>query len=143
MRFKHLIILTTVFIFLLSFSFLTADDSDCCPKFVDLDGDGFDDNAADDDNNSIPDQAEPEAEPEDAGKSGQCSNTSLLTSFQVPSKVDLSQFLSNSEKFGERAFSTRAQSCFRGGFDAGDKFGFGNGIGSAAVTGGCPGGVCR
>ena len=139
MRAKHLLILATVFIFLLSFSHLSAGEADDTTKFVDLDGDGIDDNAADNDNNGIPDQAEPEKEEEAA----QYASTSPVSAFQVPSTVDLSQFLSNSEKFGEKMFSTRAQSCFRGGFDAGDGFGAGNGIGSGAVSGGCPGGVCH
>jgi len=124
---------------LLSFSFLAADGPEKTTKFVDMDGDGFDDNAVDDDNNSIPDQAEPEDDEEFT----QNTSSSSIAAFQVPGEVDFSQFLTNSEKFGERMFSTRAQSCFRGGFDAGDNFGLGNGIGSGAISGGCPGGVCH
>ena len=93
----------------------------------------------DDDRNGIPDQAEVQHEEE----TEQFASASSVSAFQMSCQVDLSSFLSNSEKFGERMFSTRAQSCFRGGFDAGDNFGVGNGIGSGAVSGGCPGGVCH
>ena len=45
MRVKQLFIIATVFIFLLSFSYLAADEADNPTNFVDLDGDGIDDNA--------------------------------------------------------------------------------------------------
>lgn len=134
-----LIVLFLAFIGL-PLSHLYADDSENSkPAFVDLDGDGFNDNAADADNNSIPDAAE----------SDHNSNTESGSAFlafkpiESMGNFDLSSLLGNSEKFGKLKAAVSALSCCRGGLEPAENFGPGNGIGSGAVAGGCPGGVCH
>lgn len=111
--------------------------------FIDLDGDGFDDNLADSDENGIPDDAEPDESESDNDNSA-VGMIATLNPIEVSSEdLSLDQVLTNSEKFGKREFKCRDQSCFRGGFDAGQDFGPGNGISSAAVSSGCAGGICH
>jgi hypothetical protein len=130
-----------VFLFFLAFlslplMHLQAEDSDVSkPAFVDLDGDGFNDNASDADNNSIPDEAESNVEPENAFLA--------FKPIEAVGDFDLSSLLANSEKFGKLKALTSAISCCRGGLEPGENFGPGNGIGSGAVAGGCPGGICH
>jgi hypothetical protein len=134
-----LFILLLVFIGLPITRLQAEDGDDSKPAFVDLDGDGFNDNASDADNNSIPDEAESnhdtEVEPENA-----------FLAFKPIESIgdfDLSSLLDNSEKFGKLKALTSAISCCRGGLEPGESFGPGNGIGSGAVAGGCPGGICH
>jgi hypothetical protein len=140
------ILFTSVFTIFAIFGFggsvLHAEDGvESEEVFVDLDGDGFDDNIPDEDNNSIPDTAEDDKNLNE--------NEGLLASSDSQFKpieglggFDLNSLLSNSEIFGKLKFLTRAQSCYRGGFEAGSDFGPGNGIGLGAASG-CAGGVCR
>lgn len=124
----------------LPLTYLRAEDSeDQNAAFVDLDGDGFNDNASDADNNGIPDEAESSHE------SDVESEDAFLASKPIEAigDFDLSSLLGNSEKFGKLKAATSAISCCRGGLEPGEKFGPGNGIGSGAVAGGCPGGVCH
>jgi hypothetical protein len=145
MRFAAILVSTTfIFFTLCSFggSILNAENNaETEEVFVDLDGDGFNDNIPDEDNNSIPDSAE------DDKYSDQAEDSELLASsefrpIQGLGDFDLNSLLSNSEFFGQLKFITRAQSCCRGGFEAGSDFGPGNGIGLGAVSG-CAGGVCH
>jgi hypothetical protein len=140
----------TIYVFLMVFAMIAfvvpadgqAEEAEKA-TFVDLDGDGFDDNLADSDENGIPDQAEP-----DESESGNANSAegmiATLNPINVSSEdLSLDQILTNSEKFGKREFNCRDHSCFRGGFDAGQDFGPGNGISSAAVSSGCAGGICH
>ncbi|NIP41156.1 MAG: hypothetical protein GWN61_00280 [candidate division Zixibacteria bacterium] len=139
------ILVFTTFMFFAHFGFggsvLHAENNaESEEVFVDLDGDGFNDNIPDEDNNSIPDKAE------DDKYSDQAEGSELMASAEFKpieslGDFDPSSLLSNSELFGQLKFVTRAQSCFRGGFEAGSDFGPGNGIGLGAVSG-CAGGVC-
>ncbi len=109
--------------------------------FVDLDGDGFNDNIPDEDNNSIPDTAEDDKNLNE-NEGLLASSDSQFKPIESLGGFDLNSLLSNSEIFGKLEFLTRAQSCCRGGFEAGSDFGPGNGIGLGAVSG-CAGGVCH
>lgn len=111
-------------------------------SFVDLDGDGFDDNLPDTDENGIPDNAESNSANATDNSDAQ-GLIAALTPINASGGFSMDQLLPNSEKFGKRKFSCRDQSCFRGGFDAGQDFGPGNGISSVAVSGGCAGGICH
>ncbi len=105
--------------------------------YVDLDGDGFNDNIADNDDNGIPDRFESEPAEELAEMGSILGNV-------FNTEVNLTDLYSTSEKFNMRKFKTRslAQRC--NGLGASDDFGPGNGIGLGAVSGGggCAGGVC-
>ncbi|MBD3219062.1 MAG: hypothetical protein GF310_12375 [candidate division Zixibacteria bacterium] len=121
---------------------LLADDGiESKEVFVDLDGDGFNDNIPDEDNNSIPDTAEDDKNL-DENEGLLASSDSQFKPIEGLGGFNLNSLLSNSEIFGKLKFLTRAQSCCRGGFEAGSDFGPGNGIGLGAVSG-CAGGVCH
>jgi len=114
--------------------------SEALPKtpFVDLDGDGFSDNFADNNDNAIPDRFESKAA-EKLAEMG-----SLLGNV-FNTEISLDDLRTTSQKFKMREFRTRslAQRC--NGLGAENDFGPGNGIGLGAVSGsggGCAGGVC-
>ncbi len=107
------------------------------PSFVDLDGDGFNDNDPDVDGNGIPDQFErgyvpPVDEKESAG---------IFANLQAPPPTVEGPMLfeTNKDAFGRRSFLTRNMCDNRCAFDAD----FGSGLGIAVAAGGaCAGGVC-
>lgn len=110
--------------------------------FVDLDGDGFDDNATPDDQNSTTEKS----------KSNTPNNLSSDSTTVATGFIDFSSaltpkkplFLNNSSAFAsaKRLVTCGLQS--RGGFGSGSDFGSGGDIGSGALMGGvCVGGVCR
>lgn len=131
---KHIVCL----LFCLTFAGVSAyaDESEKT-KFIDLDGDGFNDNIADNDDNGIPDRYESEAT-EALAEMGSFLGDVFNT------EVNLDHLLTKSERFNTRSFRTRglAQRC--DGFGAKDEFGPGNEIGLGALSGGggCAGGVC-
>jgi len=103
--------------------------------YVDMDGDGFDDNDADGNGDGIPDCLEPGyiaplAEEELAG-------VFATLDLGGGQKVVLEE--SNAERFGRRQFCVRMIDCTRSIFDAD----FGSGLGISVSGGGsCAGGVC-
>jgi hypothetical protein len=105
--------------------------------FVDCDGDGFDDNAPDDDADAIPDELEYHSYI--TTPTGRLQATQMFSGSgtQVGSQVRLGC----GEAFGRRRFTTRAVSENRLDFDAGfgSSLGLGGGLGAG---GGCAGGVC-
>lgn len=106
--------------------------------FIDYDGDGFDDLAADNNENGIPDyieetKDEPIVEVESI----------LGGSFGNQGEPAEELYLDNQEAFGARDFSVRCLSSRRIGLNAGDDFGAGNGLNVGGSGGGCQGGVCR
>ena len=111
------------------------------PAFVDLDGDGIDDNETDNDGNSIPDcfegKTNTDSENSETVRSilGNVFNSDLT----LTSSEDLR---TNADKFGSLAFKTRGlpQRCL--GFGTEDEFGSGSGIGLSSGSSGCAGGVC-
>jgi hypothetical protein len=128
------------FAFLLALAVSAAAASEeALPRtpFVDLDGDGFNDNIADNNDNGIPDRFESkpaEALAEMGSLLGNVFNTG----------VNLDDLRTTAEKFTMRKFETRSlvQRCQ--GLGSEDDFGPGNGIGLGAISGGggCAGGVC-
>jgi hypothetical protein len=108
-------------------------------RFVDFDGDGFDDNAPDSDSDGIPDEIEFHG----------------FLSAQGAINLEVSAMFSTSNsgsgateskpcaavRFGTREFTTRGITSSRADFDAG--FGSGLGLsGGQGGGGGCVGGVC-
>jgi hypothetical protein len=141
---KPLFILLLVFSLLIipGQTLLSEDTDEAENTFVDLDGDGFDDNIADDDNDGIPNTAEGSDIEKTCDDTIESGNVSMIASLEIASDFNIDQLLSNSERFGKLKFSTRSQSCFRGGFDAGSNFGPSNGTGFTSVSV-CAGGICR
>ena len=125
-----------VFLVFISIPCLGKTATSGTDSFIDLDGDGFNDNETDGNGNNIPDRFEPQKE------SDQPAVRSLLGNVFNSEKVstNLDDLLSNSDKFGSRMFGARAlpQRCH--GFSLGDEFGTASGIGGA--SGGCVGGAC-
>jgi len=110
-------------------------------SYVDMDGDGFNDNAQDEDGDGIPDSADPDFIPVEAEEN---SMVGLINFGESLKKAGLAEdYSTNLQNFGKLNFCTRALSKNRCGFDAGDDFGSeGIGIGGGS-SGGCAGGVCR
>lgn len=109
-------------------------------RFVDLDGDGLNDNVRDLDHDGIPDfRREMTPEPPLITLRGA---TNIFKEIEL-SDSDVSLFLSNSERFGYLRFCTRALSQCRSGFGSSEEFGPGSGIGQSTSSGGCAGGICR
>jgi hypothetical protein len=111
------------------------------PVFVDLDGDGFDDNATPEDQNSTIDKPKFEA-------TGNVSDTTTaMTGFfdfgsTMTPKSQL--FLNNSSAFASAKQRVVSGLQHRGGFGSASDFGSGGDISSGAVIGGvCVGGVCH
>ncbi len=107
---------------------------------VDIDGDGFDDNIADDDGDAIPNTADADyVETPD-----ETNETSGFLNFSggleaTGRTVDLSE---NSDKFGELSFNCRSLTKTRCSFTSEEGFG-GEGVNVGAGGGACAGGVCR
>jgi len=138
------VLVTLVFVF---FSSVPAEQAPASSvdrsendRFVDLDGDGFNDNIGDLNNDGIPDFDR--------------SSAFLQPAATHPKVIDLSQAIprssstvslsfSNSQRFKSLKFCARALGRTRGGFSSGDEFGPGNGIGQSTSAGGCAGCVCR
>lgn len=120
-------------------AFGVSSATEALPKtpFVDLDGDGFNDNIADNDENGIPDRYESKPVEALAEMSGLLGNV-------FNAEVNLDELYTKSEKFNMRKFKTRALEQRCQGLGDRDDFGPGNGIGLGAVAGGggCAGGVC-
>jgi len=142
----------TFFIFLLSLFLILpitsyADDSDqnqdSDKAFIDRDGDGFDDFLADEDANGIPDVSEAKVNEYSQQEQSPDAEQQTSSPFGSMNTFDLTIYMANSERFGKLSTACNAISGMRGGFDAGNDFGAGNGIGSGAVASGCPGGVCH
>lgn len=102
--------------------------------FVDMDGDGFDDNEPDGNADGIPDILAPDYVPslDDNALAG------VFATMDVVNTPTIALEQSNSEKFGTRKFQCRMLDANRSEFDAG----FGSGLGVSAGGGGCAGGIC-
>ncbi len=101
--------------------------------FVDLDGDGFDDNESDVNKDGVPDLVVPVEAPQMLVSADDIFGGTATAPAKATKKT-------NAQHFGLRSFSTRAQSVSRSGLKCGfpDEQGTGTAAGSAA----CPGGVC-
>ena len=107
------------------------------PRFVDLDGDGFDDNAPDDDADGIPDEFESHsffsAAVVSLGVGQMFGGTSSVSPTNKPTSA--------AEKFGRREFQVRFLCGPRTDFEA--DFASGLGLGGGLGGGGaCAGGIC-
>ncbi len=110
--------------------------------FVDIDGDGIDDNARDMNDDGIPDIIANDDESEEMSDVKFASN---LGDFSVSMATNAAAESSKSRAgaFSSRRFSARGISSDRGGIESSDGFGPGSGIGIGAVkTPVCVGGVC-
>jgi hypothetical protein len=108
--------------------------------FVDLDGDGFNDNAPDKNNDGIPDMAGPEYL-NDGRADFEAEEGIIDFGACLPLSDEL---LANSTRFNRRRFGARDLLQNRCGYDCDEAFGSGSGIGIGSVrrSGGCEGGVC-
>jgi hypothetical protein len=111
------------------------------PQFVDLDGDGLNDNVPDLNNDGIPDFDKAGMQQEYAELEPAESN--IFRGIQPAKGVTQQLFLSNAERFRSLKFCARSLLQCRGGFSSGEDFGPGNGIGQGALSGNCVGGICR
>jgi hypothetical protein len=113
-----------------------------CAKvcFVDLDGDGFNDNAEDEDLDGIPNEVDPDYVKPSPQAHDELDDFFALDDTPQAPMVDL---LTNAQRFCRLRMSVRSLAQSRGAFDATNEFGVGEGIGTGAVMGGvCQGGVC-
>jgi len=135
LRLAYMFVVTIIAIVFLGVP-AAGEDTSSKPAFVDLDGDGFNDQAPDLNNDGIPDQIVSKAQNETPKLSGLLGN--ILDEF-----FDGSSLLSKRERFDKLKFAARGISLHRGGFNCDEGFGPGNGIGLGAMSNSCPGGVCR
>jgi hypothetical protein len=127
-------------IFLIGSVALTAEPGRT--HFVDLDGDGFDDNATDSDNDGIPEFSK---QPSSGSQvSDNDSDFKSLADFSLPG-LTATEETSTSAKFKGLQFSARSLMRNRCSLDSDAAFGPGNGIGMSSMSGGmvCAGGVCQ
>jgi len=123
-------------VFMLSTIALAGEHPEASPGFVDLDGDGFSDEALDADNNGIPDEIE-----SDTTETAPLERTGGIFSGMPVAEIEVAPVETNSEAFGRLRFAVRALCCDRSGLDCG--FEEGGSAGSSGSSGGaCPGGVC-
>ncbi len=109
--------------------------------FVDLDGDGFNDNLADNNGDGIPDRYEWGKSDVSLPRVGSVLGDVFSSEISMAGMEDLR---SNEERFGQRKFRTQSLSQRCHGFGAEQDFGPGNGIGCGSLGGhgGCSGGAC-
>jgi len=121
---------------------LTGQVSESTSKvqlFVDLDGDGFNDRATDQDTDGIPDAVDSERSKLETG--GTTAEDFFSAGDLLPKTA---VFLTNSSAFNHLKTSVAARVQSRGGFGSGSDFGPASGLGGGGVLGGaCEGGVCR
>lgn len=142
MRFRGIYQIVFPVLLILSFgltSSVMAEEMTAQTDFVDLDGDGIDDNETDNDGNSIPDCFE--------GKDGDFEPVEVRSILgnvfnSEKSLKDPVDLRTNTDKFGSLAFKARGlpQRCC--GFGTQDEFGSESGLGISSGSGGCAGGVC-
>ena len=102
--------------------------------FVDLDGDGFDDNESDVNKDGVPDLVVPVEASQTLVSAGDIFGGGTATASAKATRK------TNAQRFGLRSFSTRALCANRSGLKAG--FPDEQGTGTAAGAAACPGGVC-
>jgi hypothetical protein len=132
------------------FQVLHAGDSVPQPDlFVDMDGDGINDNASDKDGDGIPDKfaGENPVVPADTALVG-----GSAFQFDAPSVgietgaiiLETATADQNSKRFAALRMSVRSLCRLRGGIKSGDDFGAGSGMDNTSVKGvTCVGGVCH
>ncbi len=119
---------------------IDIDTPPTAKAFVDLDGDGIDDNFTDTDRDGIPDKY---VHGSVSAFGVEISATSGIFAAGQSGKFAATLTTGNRDVFGSRMGRTHCLSLNRGGFGSESDFGPGNGIGLGAVKGtGCVGGVC-
>ncbi len=110
-------------------------------RFIDLDGDGFDDNMQDIDNDGIPDITDNVTfqEPE---KTVTSIGTGIFSKIEA-APVNLSLYTVNSQRFASLKCCTLSLMQNRGGFGATDDFGPATGMNQGSGGGNCSGGICH
>ena len=109
-------------------------------QYVDLDGDGLNDNIADQNHDGIPDfEVNAPLQPRLTMRGATTDIFSHMKTVEVRNTLSLS----HSNRFRQLEFCTRSLAQCRGGFSSGDEFGPGNGMGQGTMSGNCAGGVCR
>ena len=111
-------------------------------RFVDLDGDGINDNLTDGNDDGIPDEFV--GDKSEAGPAMAASGNSMGGMFDavdVASADPMADF-SVMERYKVRQRAVRDLCSFRGGFYAGEDFGPGNGIAVGTSGKVCVGGIC-
>ena len=120
---------------------LTAQESATTDQlFVDLDGDGINDNAPDLNDDGIPDKCQRQK-----GADVQTPNDRFaMFASDLRAGMVLPELSSepSSQRFGRRFFTTRGLQRFRTSFEAGLGFDSGIGLGSASGGSACAGGLC-
>jgi hypothetical protein len=131
-------ILAVMLLLLLSSTSIHAASSS--NRFVDLDGDGFNDNLVDSDNNNIPDVFESAAKVATSSILSSVSNVSsgLFSESSSESSVSTS-FESRADHFSSRLSGCLGLDKCRNNFESDFSGGIGFSLGSG---GGCVGGVC-
>ena len=121
---------------------IMAEETQATAVFIDLDGDGFDDNYGDEDGDGIPNEADSDFEP--LSEEHYADDDNIINFGETIKEIGLSADLTtNSQEFGKRQFRTRNLILNRCGFDSNCGFGSGNEIGIGVSSGGgCAGGVC-
>ncbi len=116
-----------------------SPDKTAAVRFVDLDGDGLNDNLPDLNHDGIPD-FDKVAQPAESFVSQSAIGDFLNSMESAVPQLDL--VLDNSEGFRSLMFQARGLSQCRGGFSDNEGFGPGCGIGQGAMKSGCVGGAC-
>ena len=116
-----------------------SPDTTTSVRFVDLDGDGLNDNLPDLNHDGIPDFGKAD-QPEESFVSHSAISDFLISMDSAVPQLDL--VLDNLDGFRSLMFQARGLSQCRGGFGDDENFGPGYGIGQGAMKSGCVGGAC-
>jgi hypothetical protein len=142
MRFRDICRIIFLGLLILSFGLtltIMAEEKTVQTEFVDLDGDGIDDNETDNDGNNIPDCFEGKDVNFEPVEVRSILGNVFNSEKSLKDPVDLR---TNTDKFGSLAFKARGlpQRCC--GFGTEDEFGSESGLGISSGGGACAGGVC-
>ena len=119
---------------------IDVDSPTTAVAYIDLDGDGIDDNFTDTDRDGIPDKYVHGAV---SAFGAEISASTGIFAGGDSSRFTTTLTTGNRDVFSSRQGRTHCLSLSRGGFGADSDFGPGNGIGLGAVKGtGCVGGIC-
>ena len=108
--------------------------------FIDLDGDGLDDNIGDKNSDGIPDF--PDVEIPQFNDTEITGGTGIFSSMPI-TEVDISDITPYSEIFGQHSFCVRNLCTSRGGFSSSDGFGPDNGLSGGSFGSVCVGPLCH
>ena len=110
-------------------------------RFIDLDGDGFDDNMKDIDNDGIPDMSDNTTSPS-TPKATTSIGTGIFSKVEA-APISVNLYTINSQRFASLKCCTLSLMQNRGGFGAADDFGPATGMNQGSGGGNCSGGICH